>query len=110
MMIQEHHLTTREMCNDAQEWLESRGWRAVFGLAAKHASGRPSGGAALLFKQSDTLGITDPGLSAGVQFHRLLAVRMTTSALEPSLIIAAYFEANVGLNETKRGLLSTIAQ
>ena len=110
MMLQEHHLTTRELCNDAQEWLDGRGWRAVFGLADKHATGRPSGGVALLFKQSDTLGITDPGLSAGDQFHRLLAVRMVTPVLEPCLVIAAYFEANVGLNATNRGLLSTIAQ
>ncbi len=70
MMVQEHHLTTKELCEDAQEWCEGRGWRAVFGLAAKLPTGRPSGGVALLFRQSDTLGITDPGLSAGEYGHR----------------------------------------
>jgi hypothetical protein len=54
MMLQEHHLTSREACGDAQEWCEGRGWRAVFGLAAVLPSGRPSGGVALLFRQSDT--------------------------------------------------------
>jgi hypothetical protein len=110
MFLQEHHLTTQESCDDAQEWCENRGWRAVFGRAARLDSGRASAGVALLFRQSDTLGITDPGLSAGDQGHRLLAVRLAAGTLEPCLVIAAYFEANVGLNPTNRGLLSTIAQ
>ena len=47
LMLQEHHLTSREACGDAQEWREARGWRAVFGLAAVLPSKRPSGGVAL---------------------------------------------------------------
>ncbi len=110
MFLQEHHLTNQESCNDSQEWCEKRGWRAVFGRADRLDSGRASAGVALLFRQSDTLGITDPGLSAGAQGHRLLAVRLAAGTMEPCLIIVAYFEANVGLNVTNRGLLSTIAQ
>ena len=99
MMIQEHHLTTQELCDDAQEWLEGRGWRAVFGLAAMLPSGRPSGGVARLFRQSDTLGITDPALSAGDLGHRLLAVRMVVDGYEPFIVAVAYFEVGAGLNK-----------
>ena len=92
------------------KWCERRGWRAVFGLAAVLPSGRPSGGVALLFRQSDTLGITDPGLSAGDLGHRLLAVRMVVDGYEPCLVAVAYFEVGVGLNEINRTILSTLAQ
>ncbi len=86
------------------------GCRVVFGLAATLPTGKPSFGAALLFRQSDTLGLTDSGLSAGALSHRLLAARMAAEKLEPCLVVVGYFEVSVGLNEMNRTLLSLIAQ
>ncbi len=110
IFIQEHHLTTTELCNDAQEWLERRGWRGIFGRAAKLPSGKPSCGVAILIRLSDAYGITEPGLSSGAFESRLLAVRLAAADLSPCLLVCAYLEVNVGMNETNRTILSTIAQ
>ena len=65
---------------------------------------------ALLFKQSDTLGLTDPGLAPGTLGPRLVAVKMDADGLEPCLVVSSYFEVGVGLNELNRAILSQIAQ
>ncbi len=108
--IQEHHLHTQEACGDAQEWLESRGWRAILSRAATLPSGKPSGGVGLLIRQSDEYGLTDPGLSAGEFSHRLCVVRLTASNISPCLVVSMYLEVSGGLNETNRSILSVIAQ
>ncbi len=108
--MQEHQLSSRELCDDAEQWCLRRGWSAVFRPALRLPSGRTSGGVAILVAQRADLGVTSLELQAGDHGHRLLGLRLTASGLEPMLLVSAYFQAAVGLNETNRTLLATVAQ
>ncbi len=56
------------------------------------------------------MGIADPGLDPGERGHRLLGLRLEVGGLEPLVMVSAYFQAGVGMNELNRTLLSKLAQ
>ncbi len=109
IMLQEHHLTSEDTVTDTQQWLAARGWRSVFSRAALLASGRPSGGVALLIRDAPNLGVIDVGLDAGQHAHRLIGVRVDLEGLAPCIAISAYLQDSVGMNELNRQILARIA-
>ena len=110
IFLQEHRLTTVEQCQDATEWCAARGWDAVFGRATQLASGKPSGGVAILIAHRPDVGVTDPQLNTEGMEHRLLALRLVAPGLTPTIVAAVYLQAGGGLNQTNRSLLATLAQ
>ena len=95
VFLQEHKITTPELCGDAVEWCGKRGWNAVLRLAATLPSGKASGGVAILSAQRADIGVTDPMLKAEGLEHRLLALRLAAPGLEPMIITSAYLQAGV---------------
>ncbi len=110
LMVQEHHLVQSDLCRDAEDFCGQRGWHAVFREAVRLPSGRSSGGVALLVRKRDDIGVTDPGLDPGPLRHRLLGLKLAMGGTEPLVIVSAYLQAGVGLNELNMQALSTIAQ
>ncbi len=74
--LQEHHLTSQDECSDAVEWCHKRGYNASFNAAIGLESGKPSGGVAILTRDRDDIGVTDPGAALGGHGHRLMALRV----------------------------------
>ena len=110
ILIQEHKLQGRDQCRDAEEWCGRRGWHATFSSAITLPSGQPSGGVAILVAQRPDLGVVDCGLHPGDWGHRILGLRISVPGADPFLLASIYLQANGGMNETNRALLSQIAQ
>ncbi len=108
MLLQETHLVTDVQCSDATEWLESRGWLAVFRPAQMQDSGKSSGGVSVCVRKRADIGVTLPDLVTE-EPHRLLAVKLEVTGLPTMMLVSAYFQAAVGLNKLNRTLLATVA-
>ena len=63
-----------------------------------------------MVRRRDDIGVTDPGLDPGPLRHRLLGLKLAMGGMEPLIIVSAYLQAGVGLNEQNMQALSTIAQ
>ena len=109
LLLQEHKITSQELCSDAVEWCARQGWRAVFRPAATLATGKPSGGVAILIADRADVGVTDLQLRAPGYEHRLLGLRLVAPGMNV-ILASAYLQAGGGMNITNRTLLSTIAQ
>ncbi len=110
ILLQEHKLSSKEERSDAQEWLQARGWDAVFTPARTLESGKPSGGVAILVRQRPDVGVQSLDLDSEGQEHRLLGLRLEAPRLPPLIVACVYLQAGVGLNTYNRGLLATVAQ
>ncbi len=108
--IQEHKLQSDTDCDDATEWCAARGFHAVFKPSGMSASGRASGGVAILVAQRGDVGITEPAVQLlEDETPRIMALQLAMPGLDPTIIVSAYFEAAIGLSELNRRLLAKLA-
>ena len=110
VFIQEHRLESAQECDDATEWCGARGFHAVFQRACTSETGRPSCGVAILVAQRDDFGVTAPALQLDPEESaRIMALKLSTPAMDETLLINAYFEDSRGLSAFNRQLLAKMA-
>ncbi len=120
LLLQEHHLVSKEQRDDAIRWLEAKGWNAVFSPARLLESGKTSGGVAVCVRQRPDIGVTDPFMPSTTATklesdyddeiqHRAIAVKVAIEGRPPMLVASLYLQAAVGLNPLNKAVLATAA-
>jgi endonuclease/exonuclease/phosphatase family metal-dependent hydrolase len=109
LCLQEHQLVSDEAIGDAEDWLKTRGYHAVFHPAVRLPSGKTSGGVAIAVRDQEDVGVTDLQLQYGDYKHRVLAMRLDAAGAVPMVMVSLYLQTAVGLNSTNREILAMIA-
>ena len=69
LRLQEHQLVSDDAIGDAEDWLRSRGYHAVFQPAVRLKSGKTSGGVAIVVREREDVGLADLQLQYGDHKH-----------------------------------------